>query len=171
MEDVSRAFEKGETEGFMKILVDADTKEILGASFLGTSGDEAIHCVLDLMYANLTAADSATKSYDLQPGVGLNVAARVSVDYETLTLQFGGAYQVVKVGPDRGAEGPTMAGVGQTAFDVLAGGRYYLQEAGPSQGTFLNDRPVQGRVPLTSGDQIRIGRSLLRFFERQKRSA
>jgi pyruvate/2-oxoglutarate dehydrogenase complex dihydrolipoamide dehydrogenase (E3) component len=51
MEDVSRAFEKGETEGFMKILVDADTQEILGASFLGASGDEAIHCVLDLMYA------------------------------------------------------------------------------------------------------------------------
>ena len=51
MEDVSRAFEKGETEGFMKILVDAETKEILGASFLGISGDEAIHCVLDAMYA------------------------------------------------------------------------------------------------------------------------
>ena len=51
MEDVSRAFEKGETEGFMKILVDAESKEILGASFLGTSGDEAIHCVLDSMYA------------------------------------------------------------------------------------------------------------------------
>ena len=51
MEDVSRAFEKGETEGFMKILVDAATKQILGATFLGTSGDEAIHCVLDMMYA------------------------------------------------------------------------------------------------------------------------
>jgi pyruvate/2-oxoglutarate dehydrogenase complex dihydrolipoamide dehydrogenase (E3) component len=51
MEDVSRAFEKGETDGFMKILVDAETKEILGASFLGTSGDEVIHCVLDTMYA------------------------------------------------------------------------------------------------------------------------
>ena len=51
MEDVSRAFEKGEPEGFMKMLVDADSKEILGASFLGTSGDEAIHCVLDTMYA------------------------------------------------------------------------------------------------------------------------
>jgi pyruvate/2-oxoglutarate dehydrogenase complex dihydrolipoamide dehydrogenase (E3) component len=51
MEDVSRAFEKGETEGFMKILVDAETKEILGASFLGVSGDEVIHCVLDTMYA------------------------------------------------------------------------------------------------------------------------
>jgi pyruvate/2-oxoglutarate dehydrogenase complex dihydrolipoamide dehydrogenase (E3) component len=51
MEDVSRAFEKSETEGLMKILVDADSKEILGASFLGLSGDEAIHCVLDAMYA------------------------------------------------------------------------------------------------------------------------
>jgi pyruvate/2-oxoglutarate dehydrogenase complex dihydrolipoamide dehydrogenase (E3) component len=51
MENVSRAAEKGETEGFMKLLVDADSKQILGASFLGTSGDEAIHCVLDLMYA------------------------------------------------------------------------------------------------------------------------
>ncbi len=51
MEDVSRAFEKGETEGFMKILVDAETKEILGASFLGTNGDETIHCVIDTMYA------------------------------------------------------------------------------------------------------------------------
>lgn len=51
MEDVSRAYEKGETEGFMKILVDAETKAILGASFLGVSGDEAIHCVLDTMYA------------------------------------------------------------------------------------------------------------------------
>ena len=51
MEDVSRAFEKSETEGFMKVLVDADSKQILGAAFLGTSGDEAIHCVLDTMYA------------------------------------------------------------------------------------------------------------------------
>jgi pyruvate/2-oxoglutarate dehydrogenase complex dihydrolipoamide dehydrogenase (E3) component len=51
MEDVSRAYEKGETEGFMKILVDAESKQILGASFLGLSGDEVIHCVLDIMYA------------------------------------------------------------------------------------------------------------------------
>jgi len=51
MEDVSRAFEKSETEGFMKIVVDAETSEILGAAFLGTSGDEAIHCVLDVMYS------------------------------------------------------------------------------------------------------------------------
>jgi pyruvate/2-oxoglutarate dehydrogenase complex dihydrolipoamide dehydrogenase (E3) component len=51
MENVARAAEKGETEGFMKVLVDAESKQILGASFLGTSGDEAIHCILDVMYA------------------------------------------------------------------------------------------------------------------------
>ena len=51
MEDVSRAYEKGETKGFMKILVDRDSKEILGASLLGLAGDEVIHCIIDLMYA------------------------------------------------------------------------------------------------------------------------
>ena len=51
MTRVGRAVEKGETQGFMKIAVDADTQEILGATILGVGGDEAIHCVLDLMYA------------------------------------------------------------------------------------------------------------------------
>jgi pyruvate/2-oxoglutarate dehydrogenase complex dihydrolipoamide dehydrogenase (E3) component len=51
MEDVSRAYEKGETLGLMKLVVDGDTREILGAAFLGTGGDEAVHCLLDLMYA------------------------------------------------------------------------------------------------------------------------
>jgi len=51
MTRVARAVEKGETQGFMKVLVDGDSKEILGASILGTGGDEVIHCILDLMYA------------------------------------------------------------------------------------------------------------------------
>jgi pyruvate/2-oxoglutarate dehydrogenase complex dihydrolipoamide dehydrogenase (E3) component len=51
MTRVGRAVEKGETQGFMKILVDAESREILGASILGTGGDEAIHCILDMMYA------------------------------------------------------------------------------------------------------------------------
>lgn len=51
MTQVARAVEKGETQGFMKIVVDADTKQILGAAVLGPGGDEVIHCVLDLMYA------------------------------------------------------------------------------------------------------------------------
>jgi pyruvate/2-oxoglutarate dehydrogenase complex dihydrolipoamide dehydrogenase (E3) component len=49
MARVGRAVEKGETLGFMKITVDATTKRILGAAILGVGGDEAIHCVLDMM--------------------------------------------------------------------------------------------------------------------------
>jgi pyruvate/2-oxoglutarate dehydrogenase complex dihydrolipoamide dehydrogenase (E3) component len=51
MKDVMRAYERGETKGLMKILVDRDSKQILGASFLGLNGDEVIHSVLDIMYA------------------------------------------------------------------------------------------------------------------------
>jgi pyruvate/2-oxoglutarate dehydrogenase complex dihydrolipoamide dehydrogenase (E3) component len=51
MTKVGRAVEKGESQGFMKVLVDAESKRLLGASILGTSGDEAIHCILDVMYA------------------------------------------------------------------------------------------------------------------------
>ena len=51
MTRVGRAVEKGETQGFMKILVDARTKRILGAAILGVGGDEVIHSILDVMYA------------------------------------------------------------------------------------------------------------------------
>lgn len=52
MTNVKRAVEKGETFGFMKAFIDAETHRILGAAILGTGGDEAIHCILDVMYAN-----------------------------------------------------------------------------------------------------------------------
>lgn len=51
MKRIGRAKEKGETQGFMKVLVDADSKLILGASILGIEGDEIIHSILDVMYA------------------------------------------------------------------------------------------------------------------------
>ena len=51
MARVGRAVERGETQGFMKVLVDAETKEILGASLLGIECDEVIHSILDVMYA------------------------------------------------------------------------------------------------------------------------
>jgi len=51
MTQVGRAREKGETDGFMKVLVDAETKRILGASLLGIECDEVIHSLLDVMYA------------------------------------------------------------------------------------------------------------------------
>ena len=51
MRQVGRAYEKGETQGIMKICVDAETKQILGAAILGAGGDEVIHVLLDVMYA------------------------------------------------------------------------------------------------------------------------
>jgi pyruvate/2-oxoglutarate dehydrogenase complex dihydrolipoamide dehydrogenase (E3) component len=51
MARVSRATEKGETDGFMKVIVDAESKQILGAAILGIEGDEIIHTLLDVMYA------------------------------------------------------------------------------------------------------------------------
>jgi pyruvate/2-oxoglutarate dehydrogenase complex dihydrolipoamide dehydrogenase (E3) component len=68
MTRVGRAVEKGETQGFMKILVDADTKEILGCSVLGPGGDEAIHCVLDLMYAKAPVSTLA-RAMHIHPNV------------------------------------------------------------------------------------------------------
>jgi pyruvate/2-oxoglutarate dehydrogenase complex dihydrolipoamide dehydrogenase (E3) component len=54
MARVGRAVEKGESQGFMKIVADADTRQILGAAILGTGGDEAIHGILDIMSAGQT---------------------------------------------------------------------------------------------------------------------
>ncbi len=51
MTRVGRAVEKGETQGFMKVVADADTQEILGATIFGVGGDEAIHAILDVMSA------------------------------------------------------------------------------------------------------------------------
>ena len=51
MSRVGRAREAGETQGFMKVLVDADSKELLGAAILGLNGDEIVHSLLDVMYA------------------------------------------------------------------------------------------------------------------------
>jgi pyruvate/2-oxoglutarate dehydrogenase complex dihydrolipoamide dehydrogenase (E3) component len=51
MTRVGRAREAGETQGFMKVIVDAETKGILGASILGLNGDEIVHSLLDVMYA------------------------------------------------------------------------------------------------------------------------
>lgn len=52
MERIGRAVEKGETGGFMKVLVDADSKKILGAAIIGLNGDEVVHSITDVMYAD-----------------------------------------------------------------------------------------------------------------------
>lgn len=51
MTRVGRAVEKGETQGFMKVVVDAETRQILGAAILGVGGDEVVHAILDIMTA------------------------------------------------------------------------------------------------------------------------
>ena len=56
MTRIARAIEKGETFGFIKILVDAETKQILGATLIGPGADEAIHCILTAMYARQPAS-------------------------------------------------------------------------------------------------------------------
>jgi pyruvate/2-oxoglutarate dehydrogenase complex dihydrolipoamide dehydrogenase (E3) component len=53
MSKVSRAIEKAETQGFMKVVVDAATRRILGAVILGTGGDEAVHGLLDIVNADV----------------------------------------------------------------------------------------------------------------------
>lgn len=68
MARVGRAIERGETQGFMKVIVDADTRQLLGASILGASGDEAIHCLLDLMYARAPIA-TMTHAVHIHPTV------------------------------------------------------------------------------------------------------
>jgi pyruvate/2-oxoglutarate dehydrogenase complex dihydrolipoamide dehydrogenase (E3) component len=68
MSRVGRAIEKGETQGFMKFVVDANSREILGAAILGTGGDEAIHGVLDMMHAKATC-DVLQQAVPIHPTV------------------------------------------------------------------------------------------------------
>ena len=68
MTKVGRAVEKGEAQGFMKALVDAQTKEILGAAILGVTGDEVVHTLLDVMYARAPYT-TVTRAMHIHPTV------------------------------------------------------------------------------------------------------
>ncbi len=68
MTRVGRAVEKGESQGFMKALVDAETRHLLGATILGVGGDEAIHCLLTCMYAK-QPIDLIARSVHIHPTV------------------------------------------------------------------------------------------------------
>jgi pyruvate/2-oxoglutarate dehydrogenase complex dihydrolipoamide dehydrogenase (E3) component len=68
MTRVGRAVEKGETQGFMKVIADAETRRILGASILGTGGDEAIHGLVDVMSAGVTY-DALERAVPIHPTV------------------------------------------------------------------------------------------------------
>jgi hypothetical protein len=73
------------------------------------------------------------------------------------------------------AEGNDIALFGDSGVERLHanilqdGGRYFLEDNATPGGTFLNDQKVNGRTPLQSGDLIRMGKSVLRFYERQQR--
>jgi hypothetical protein len=63
------------------------------------------------------------------------------------------------------------AGVEKLHANIVSeGGRYYLEDSTTPGGTFVNDQKVHGRLPLNSGDLIRMGKSILRFYEKQKRN-
>ena len=67
MSRVGRAIEKGETQGFMKVVVDASTRRILGAAILGTGGDEAIHGVLDIVNAEFPTTCFSARCRFIRP--------------------------------------------------------------------------------------------------------
>jgi pyruvate/2-oxoglutarate dehydrogenase complex dihydrolipoamide dehydrogenase (E3) component len=69
MTRVGRAVEKGETQGFMKVVVDAETEQILGAAILGVGGDEVIQDILDVMTAKLPYT-AISRTMHIHPTVG-----------------------------------------------------------------------------------------------------
>ena len=79
---VGRARVRGETQGFMKVLVDAETTKILGVGILGIGGDEVVHAFLDVMYARSALyGDHARHAY---PPDGRNTCRRYSETFEPL---------------------------------------------------------------------------------------
>jgi len=68
MQRVGRAREAGETQGFMKVLVDAETRRLLGAAILGMNGDEVIHALLDMMAAG-QPVDAIARTMHIHPTV------------------------------------------------------------------------------------------------------
>ncbi len=68
MARVGRARERGETQGFMNVMVDAETKKIIGAALLGIEADEAIHCIIDVMNARAPYT-AITRAVHIHPTV------------------------------------------------------------------------------------------------------
>jgi pyruvate/2-oxoglutarate dehydrogenase complex dihydrolipoamide dehydrogenase (E3) component len=68
MQRVGRARESGETQGFMKVVVDAETRVLLGAAILGMNGDEVIHSLLDMMAAG-QPVDRIARTVHIHPTV------------------------------------------------------------------------------------------------------
>jgi hypothetical protein len=122
---------RGRTAG-----IDTNVFEMLGQSqslipfmaYFEARYQDRISLFVDVMYANLTASQQRTRNFQVNRFVGGRVSADVTATYQQLLVEAGGMYELARVGPDRSAEGPGMAGVGQTSFDALLGVRYWYQE-------------------------------------------
>lgn len=77
MTRVGRAVEKDETQGFMKVVIDAESKAILGAAILGTDGDEAIHGIIDMMSVGATASQ-LQRTVPIHPNVSELIPTLIS---------------------------------------------------------------------------------------------
>ena len=120
--------------------------------------EDRIEIFVDLTYANIGASRSAARNFRVNPFIGGSVTASLEADYQQLTIEFGGTFQIAKFGADRGAEGSGMAGVGQTAIDFLLGWRYWYQ----SIDLTLN---LAGTVGVNVGD-LSLSRDGSRAFDR-----
>ncbi len=116
MTRVGRAIEKGETNGLMKIVVDAQSQEILGAAVFGTGGDEAIHCVLDTMYAK--APYPVLQTRDAHPSDGLGAHSD-----DSRRARASGIVTVTRLGSRRARLGSTDLIVSRMGLGLAALGR------------------------------------------------
>ena len=155
MSNVGRARERSETAGFIKVLVDGDSEQILGAAILGINGDEVVQTLLTAMYAGVPytgAADFNVQLFDAEFGgsaVGPFLAfgaIPVNDGLFTLDLDFGvGAFD----GHRRWLEIETRVPAGVGGYTTLnprypiAGTPYAIQ----TRGLFVNDAEDLHTIP------------------------
>jgi pyruvate/2-oxoglutarate dehydrogenase complex dihydrolipoamide dehydrogenase (E3) component len=102
MESVGRAYERGETRGFMKVIVNAETKRILGAAILGIEGDEVVHAFLDVMAANAPYM-AISRTVHIHPTVSEYLPVLLS-DLQPLVYEADGKQRELMEGNDAFAQ-------------------------------------------------------------------
>ena len=118
MTRVGRAVEKGETQGFMMAVADAETHQILGAAILGTGGDEAIHGILDAMNARIPFT-ALQRAVPIHPTVSELIPTLLG-EMKPVSAQLTGAYSAGCLRPAHSGSGSWRAGAGAFFFSCLA---------------------------------------------------